>query len=173
MNSIHIDALRTILATKNGTSVPGAPKCIGGTHHRRPRGRGGLLTGAGLTNMHLGLPDLGFMDLSQGVDHTIAIRGVVDMPLIVDADTGFGNAVNVWHTVRTLERAGASAIQVEDQTFPKRCGHFNGKSTVPAEEMIEKVRAGVEARTDPDLLLIARTDARAELGLAEACRRAR
>jgi 2-methylisocitrate lyase-like PEP mutase family enzyme len=101
-----------------------------------------------------------------------AIRGAVRTSLIVDADTGFGNAVNVWHTVRILDRAGASAIQLEDQTFPKRCGHFEGKSTIAAEEMAQKVRAAVEARTDPNLMIIARTDARAQFGLAEACRRA-
>ena len=171
MNSIHIDALRTILATKNGTSVPGAPKCIGGTHHRRPRVRGGLLTGAGLTNMHLGLPDLGFMDLSQVVDHTIAIRGVVDMPLIVDADTGFGNALNVAHTVRTLERAGASAVQLEDQVTPKRCGHFSGKELVRSEEMVNKVKAAVDARRE-NVVIIARTDARAVDGFESALDRA-
>jgi 2-methylisocitrate lyase-like PEP mutase family enzyme len=131
------------------------------------------VTGAGIANTFLGMPDVGLLSLPEIAAHVTAIRGIITAPLIVDADTGFGNAVNMWHTVRTLERAGASAIQIEDQTFPKRCGHFTGKSTVPAEEMIEKVHAGVEARTDPDLLLIARTDARAELGLAEACRRAR
>jgi 2-methylisocitrate lyase-like PEP mutase family enzyme len=122
MNSIHIDALRTILATKNGTLVPGAPNALAARIIADLGFEAVYLTGAGLTNMHLGLPDLGFMDLSQVVDHTIAIRGVVDMPLIVDADTGFGNALNVAHTVRTLERAGASAVQLEDQVTPKRCG---------------------------------------------------
>jgi 2-methylisocitrate lyase-like PEP mutase family enzyme len=131
------------------------------------------VTGAGIANTYLGLPDIGLLSLPEIAAHVTAINNVVSTPLIVDADTGFGNAINLWHTVRTLERAGASAIQIEDQTFPKRCGHFDGKSTVPVEEMIEKIRAGVEARVDPDLLIVARTDARAELGLAEACRRAR
>jgi 2-methylisocitrate lyase-like PEP mutase family enzyme len=130
------------------------------------------VTGAGIANTFLGMPDIGLLSLPEIAAHVMAMSGVVRTPLIVDADTGFGNAVNMWHTVRTLERAGASAIQIEDQTFPKRCGHFDGKSVVPASDMIEKVRAGVEARMDPDLLIIARTDARAELGLAEACRRA-
>ena len=87
--------------------------------------------------------------------HVEAISSIVQTPLIVDADTGFGNAVNVWHTVRRLERAGASAIQIEDQTFPKRCGHLEGKSTVPAEEMVEKIHAAVEGRDDPNLLIVA------------------
>ena len=131
------------------------------------------ITGAGLANTYLGMPDIGLLSLTEIASHVAAIGAAVETPLIVDADTGFGNAINTWHTVRTLERAGAAAIQLEDQTFPKRCGHFSGKSTVPAEEMADKVRAAVEARTDPDLLIIARTDARAEHGLDEACRRAR
>ncbi len=130
------------------------------------------VTGAGVANTHLGVPDIGLLSLTEIASHVTAIASAVSTPLIVDADTGFGNAINTWHTVRTLERAGASAIQLEDQTFPKRCGHFSGKSTIAAEEMADKVRAAVEARTDPDLLIIARTDARAELGLEEACRRA-
>ncbi|MBT9299348.1 isocitrate lyase/PEP mutase family protein [Rhodococcus sp. GOMB7] len=131
------------------------------------------VTGAGVANTFLGVPDIGLLSLTEIATHVTAIRSAVETPLIVDADTGFGNAINTWHTVRTLERAGAAAIQLEDQTFPKRCGHFSGKSTVAAEEMVDKVRAAVEARTDPDLLIIARTDARAGQGLEEACRRAR
>ena len=119
------------------------------------------VTGAGIANTYLGMPDIGLLSLPEIAAHVTAIDGVVSTPLIIDADTGFGNAINMWHTVRTLERAGASAIQIEDQTFPKRCGHFDGKSTVSVEEMIEKVRAGVEARSDPNLLIIARTDTRA------------
>jgi 2-methylisocitrate lyase-like PEP mutase family enzyme len=131
------------------------------------------VTGAGIANSYLGMPDIGLLSLTELSAHVAAMRNVVDTPLIVDADTGFGDAVNTWHTVRLLERAGASAVQIEDQTFPKRCGHFAGKSTIPSEEMVEKVRAAVDARTDPNLLIVARTDARAEQGLAEACRRAR
>jgi 2-methylisocitrate lyase-like PEP mutase family enzyme len=121
--------------------------------------------------MHLGLPDLGFMDLTQLVEHTMAIRGVVDLPLVVDADTGFGNAINVTHTVRTLEQAGASAIQLEDQHAPKRCGHFSGKELVSPEEMVSKVRAAVDARRH-DLVIIARTDACAVEGFDAAIDRA-
>jgi len=131
------------------------------------------LTGAGISNTYLGMPDIGLLTLQELAAHVSAVNNVVDTPLIADADTGFGNAVNTWHTVRVLERAGASAIQIEDQTFPKRCGHFDGKATIAAEEMVEKIHAAVEARSDPHLLVIARTDARYELGLDEACRRAR
>jgi 2-methylisocitrate lyase-like PEP mutase family enzyme len=121
--------------------------------------------------MHLGLPDLGFMDLSQVADHVMAIRGVIDLPLIVDADTGFGNAINVVHAVRTLEQAGASAIQIEDQHAPKRCGHFAGKELIPADEMIGKVRAAVDARRE-GMVVIARTDACAVEGFEAAIERA-
>jgi len=129
------------------------------------------LTGAGLTNMYLGLPDLGFVDLSQLVDHTMAIRGVVDLPIIVDADTGFGNAHNVAHTVATLERSGASAIQLEDQRAPKRCGHFAGKEVIPLDEAVGKIKAAVDARRE-GLLIIARTDACATDGFEAAIERA-
>jgi 2-methylisocitrate lyase-like PEP mutase family enzyme len=129
------------------------------------------LTGAGLTNMDLGLPDLGFMDLSQVADHVLAIRGVVDLPLIVDADTGFGNAINVTHTVRILEQVGASAIQIEDQHAPKRCGHFAGKELIPTDEMVGKMRAAVDARRE-GMVVIARTDACAVEGFEAAIERA-
>ena len=130
------------------------------------------VTGAGVTNMSLGLPDLSFIDLSQIVQQTMAIRNVTDLPLVVDADTGFGNAVNVAHTVRMLERAGASAIQIEDQVMPKRCGHFTGKEVVRPKEMAAKVRAAVDARRSDELLIIARTDARAVEGFQAALDRA-
>jgi 2-methylisocitrate lyase-like PEP mutase family enzyme len=104
-------------------------------------------------------------------EHTMAIRGVVDLPLIVDADTGFGNAINVTHTVRTLEQAGASAIQLEDQHAPKRCGHFSGKELIPAEEMVSKISAAVDSRRD-GLVIIARTDACAVEGFEAAIDRA-
>jgi 2-methylisocitrate lyase-like PEP mutase family enzyme len=121
--------------------------------------------------MHLGLPDLGFMDLSLVAEHVMAIRGVIDLPLIVDIDTGFGNAINVTHTIRTLEQSGASAVQIEDQHAPKRCGHFEGKALVPLEEMVAKVRAAVDTRRQ-DMVVIARTDACAVEGFEGAIERA-
>lgn len=130
------------------------------------------VTGAGVTNAYMGLPDAAFLGLTDLVGHVAAIREVTDRPLIVDADTGFGNAVNVWHSVRRLERAGANAIQLEDQAAPKRCGHFEGKSVVEASEMVEKVRAACEARSSSDLLIVARTDAYATEGLEAALTRA-
>ncbi len=168
----HIQALRDLIARDKGVLLPGAPNALAARIIADLGFDAIYLTGAGLTNMHLGLPDLAFMDLSQLAEHTIAIRGVVDLPLIVDADTGFGNAINVAHTTRVLERAGASAMQLEDQQSPKRCGHFAGKDLIAADEMVGKVKAAADARRD-GMLVIARTDACAVEGFAAAIDRAR
>jgi 2-methylisocitrate lyase-like PEP mutase family enzyme len=152
----HIQVLRQILARDRGVLLPGAPNALAARVIADLGFKAVYLTGAGLTNMHLGLPDLGFMDLSQ---------------VVVDADTGFGNAINVTHTVRTLERAGASAIQLEDQHAPKRCGHFAGKELIPAAEMVGKVRAAPDARRE-SMVIIARTDACAVEGFEAAIDRA-
>jgi 2-methylisocitrate lyase-like PEP mutase family enzyme len=130
------------------------------------------LSGAGLTNTYLGKPDLGFISLPEIAQHTATIRDATNLPIVVDADTGFGNALNVRHTVRTLERAGASAIQLEDQLNPKRCGHFAGKDVVDLDEARSRIRAAVDARHDPNLLIVARTDARSTLGYQAALDRA-
>lgn len=130
------------------------------------------LSGAGVTNMSLGLPDLGFVGLGELAEHTARVRDAVELPLMVDADTGFGNALNVLHTVRTLERSGADAIQLEDQVLPKKCGHFAGKEVIPAGEMVGKLKAAVDARVDPNLLIVARTDAAAVHGIDDAIERA-
>ena len=133
MSSSHIQTLRTMLREDKGVILPGAPNALAARIIADLGFRAVYLTGAGLTNMHLGLPDLGFMDLSQVAAHVMAIRGVIDLPLIVDADTGFGNALNVRHTVRVLERSGADCIQLEDQVAPKRCGHFSVKDVISTE----------------------------------------
>jgi 2-methylisocitrate lyase-like PEP mutase family enzyme len=130
------------------------------------------LSGAGLTNTYLGMPDLGFIGLPEIAQHTATIRDATDLPIIVDADTGFGNALNVRHTIRTLERAGASAIQIEDQVNPKRCGHFAGKDVVSLDEARSRIKAAADARQDPNLLIVARTDARSTLGANAAIERA-
>ena len=130
------------------------------------------LSGAGITNTFYGMPDLGFISLADLAQHTAASRDAVELPIIVDADTGFGNALNVRHTVRTLERAGANAIQLEDQAMPKKCGHFNDKSVIPAAEAASKIKAAVDARQNEDFLIIARTDARAVEGFEAALERA-
>src|SRR5260370_26211276 len=167
----HIQTLRKLLAEKRGVLLPGAANALSARIIADLGFEAIYLTGAGLTNMHLGLPDLAFMDLAQLVEHTMAIRGVVDLPLIVDADTGFGNALNVAHTVKTLEQAGASAIQLEDQSTPKRCGHFAGQELITAEEMVNKVKAAVDSRRN-GLVIIARTDACAVEGFEAAIDRA-
>ena len=129
------------------------------------------VTGAGLANARLGYPDLGLVTLTELVDHVGGLAETVEIPIVVDADTGYGNPLNVQRTVRLLERAGAAAIQLEDQVTPKRCGHFEGKEVVSAAEMIQKLHAAVDARKG-DTVLIARTDAAAVLGLDAALERA-
>ena len=131
------------------------------------------VTGAGIANSFLGTPDIGLVTLSELESHVAAIRDAVAVPLIVDADTGFGNPLGVARSIRVLERAGADAVQIEDQVAPKRCGHFEGKEVIPAPEMIAKITAAVDARLDDDTLIIARTDARATEGFEAAIERAR
>src|ERR1700749_1163946 len=130
------------------------------------------VTGAGIANTFFGIPDIGLVTLSELAVHVTAIRDVFSGPLVVDADTGFGNAVNMIRTVQLLERAGADSLQIEDQVFPKRCGHFAGKAVIPAAEMMAKIKAAVDARRNDDLLIIARTDAIASEGFAAALERA-
>lgn len=130
------------------------------------------VTGAGLANSRLGVPDIGLTSVDQLADHVAAISDAVEVPLVVDGDTGFGNAVNVTHVVRKLERAGASAIQLEDQVFPKKCGHFSGKAIIPLDEMAGKIQAALDSRRSDDTLIIARTDARATDGVEAAIERA-
>ena len=130
------------------------------------------LSGASIAYTQLGRPDIGLVSFDHVADVVLRIRERVALPLIVDADTGFGNALNVGRTVKVLERVGASAIQLEDQTFPKRCGHLLGKELISLEEMTGKVRAAVDARASEETLIIARTDAIAVEGLDAALERA-
>ena len=130
------------------------------------------VSGAAIAYTRLGRPDIGLVSLSEVVDTVALIRDRVDSDLIVDADTGYGNALNVERTVRLLERAGASAIQLEDQDFPKRCGHLDNKALIPAAEMAGKIKAAVDARRSDDTLIIARTDAVAVEGFDQAAARA-
>jgi 2-methylisocitrate lyase-like PEP mutase family enzyme len=130
------------------------------------------VTGAGIANSYLGMPDIGLTTLTEVADHLWRIRDAVSIPILVDADTGFGNPINVQRTVRMLERAGAGAVQFEDQVSPKRCGHFEGKEVVPAAEMVRKIQAAVDARRSASTLIVARTDARAVEGLNGALERA-
>ena len=164
--------LRSKLEERRGLLVPGAADALSARVIASLGFEAIYITGAGVTNALLGMPDLGFISLSELAQQTTAIRDAVELPIIVDADSGFGNPLNVRHTVRVLERAGANAIQIEDQVFPKRCGHFSGKQVIAAEEMMAKVRAATDARRSRDFLIIARTDARAEHGFQAAIDRA-
>jgi len=131
------------------------------------------LSGAAIAYTRLGRPDIGLVAMSEVADVIALVRDRVPMPLIVDADNGYGNALNVQRTVRLFERAGANAVQLEDQTFPKRCGHLAGKSLIPASEMAGKVKAAVDSRASEETLIVARTDAIAVEGFEGAIARAR
>jgi 2,3-dimethylmalate lyase len=131
------------------------------------------MTGFGTTASLIGRPDVGLLSGAEMVDNARRIVSAVDVPVIADADTGYGNAINVVRTVQLYEQAGVAGIQLEDQVMPKKCGHMSGKALIGADEMVGKIRAAVEARTDPDLVIIARTDAVAVQGLDEALQRAR
>jgi methylisocitrate lyase len=130
------------------------------------------VTGAGLSNSMLGLADVGLLSFKEVIDQVKYICDAVEIPVIADGDTGFGNAINLIRTVKEFEKAGVSAIQLEDQNTPKKCGHFDGKQIVPTEEMISKIKAGVDARQDQHFKIIARTDARSIDGIDAAIERA-
>lgn len=164
--------LRILAEARRGVLVPGAFNALSARVIEDLGFEAIYVTGAGVTNMYFGLPDQAFMGLHEIAEHTARIRDAVALPLIVDADTGFGNALNVRHAVRTLERAGADCIQLEDQVSPKRCGHFAGKEVIDTAEMVGKIKAAVDARTDSDLLIMARTDAAAVHGFEAAIERA-
>ncbi len=131
------------------------------------------MTGFGSAASRLGRPDVGLMSMTEMVDNARRIVEAVDIPVVADADTGYGNSINVIRTVREYESAGVAAIHLEDQVMPKKCGHMEGKQVVGAEEMAAKIAAAVAARRSPDFLIIARTDARAVEGLDGALARAR
>ena len=165
-------ALKQQLQARRGLTVAGASNALTARVIEQMGFEAVYLTGAGITNTFYGMPDLGFLTLTDLAQHTSATRDVVELPIIVDADTGFGNALNVRHTVRTLERAGANAIQLEDQVMPKKCGHFSDKAVIRAAEAASKIKAAVDARRSDDFLIIARTDARAVDGFEAALERA-
>ena len=164
--------LKEIVARRAAVQAPGAANALFARVIEDLGFEVVYVTGAGIANMHLGAPDIGLTTLTEIANAVSAIADAVALPLVVDADTGFGNAVNMVRTVRVLERAGAAGLQIEDQVFPKKCGHFAGKGVVPLDEMVQKVKAAVDARHDPDLQIIARTDARAVEGLDRAIARA-
>ncbi|MES0862703.1 isocitrate lyase/phosphoenolpyruvate mutase family protein [Ruegeria sp. SCPT10] len=172
MNHEINKAFRERLNTGKAVLMPGAANALAARVIDQLGFEAVYISGAGLTNTNLGMPDLGFISLPEIAQHTSAIRNSTELPIVVDADTGFGNALNVHHTVRTLERAGASAIQLEDQVNPKRCGHFTGKHVVELVEARSRIKAAVDARQDPNFLVVARTDACATQGFDAAIERA-
>src|SRR6185503_11625930 len=161
-------SLRSALVPGAAIVVPGVSAALA-ARVVADQGFGTLyVSGAGLANSALGVPDNGLVTLTELVEVVSAVREIYAGHIVVDADTGFGNAVNTIRTVRMLERAGAGAIQLEDQVFPKRCGHFEGKDVIPASEMVKKIQAAVDARQHDSTLILARTDAHAIEGLSGA-----
>ena len=164
--------LRTMLSPGAALLLPGVANALAARIVADQGFTAAYVTGAGIANTFLGVPDIGLVTVTELAEHVAAIRAAFPGPLVVDADTGFGNPLNMVRTVELLERAGADALQIEDQVFPKRCGHFAGKEVIPAAEMVAKVKAAVDTRRDADLLIIARTDAIAPEGFAAALERA-
>jgi carboxyvinyl-carboxyphosphonate phosphorylmutase len=163
--------LRDLINRKNGLVVPGAYDGVSARLVERAGFPVVYMTGYGVSASRLGLPDLGFAGLGEMADHARNMAAAVSVPLICDADTGYGNALNVRRTVALYEAVGVAGLHLEDQQLPKRCGHLAGKVVVSAKEFGGKIRAAVDARTDPDFVIIARTDAIAVNGLDDALRR--
>ncbi|UTR12050.1 isocitrate lyase/PEP mutase family protein [Evansella sp. LMS18] len=152
-------------------TAPGAYDALGAKMIEETGFPAVYMTGAGVSYSSLGKPDLGLLTLTEMAQRAAYMSEAINIPIIADADTGFGNPLNVIRTVREYERAGVSVIQIEDQDFPKKCGHMKNKKLVPTEDMVQKIYAAVDARTDADFLIMARTDARGVEGLEEALER--
>lgn len=163
--------LRRLLSGDDLVIAPGAYDCITARTIEMAGFPACYMTGSG-TAASLGYPDYGLVTMSEMAANAARIAGAIKLPLIADADTGFGNELNVTRTVRTYEAAGVAALHIEDQDFPKKCGHLNNKSIIPLDDYIPKIRAAAGARRTADFVIIARTDSRASLGLEEAIRRA-
>ena len=164
-------ALRSALAARRFVSAPGVFDLISARIADAMGFAALYMTGYGTVASHLGLPDAGLATYSDMVGRVAQICRITATPLIADADTGYGGLLNVQHTVRGYEEAGAAAVQIEDQEFPKKCGHTPGRRVIATADMVRKIKVAVEARRDPNLLIIARTDARTSLGLDEALAR--
>jgi carboxyvinyl-carboxyphosphonate phosphorylmutase len=162
---------RDLLRQDGMVVAPGAYDCITARLIEQAGFAAVYMTGAG-TAATLGYPDFGLVTMSEMVANAARIAAAVELPVIADADTGYGNELNVFRTVREYEQSGVAGIHIEDQEFPKKCGHLEGKQIIPREEYMAKIRAAAAARRDPDFEIIARTDARAVAGLDEAIARA-
>jgi 2,3-dimethylmalate lyase len=166
--------LRELLAQPDLFIAPGAYDALSARLIAQAGFPAVYMTGFGTAASVLGQPDVGLLTMSEMVSRAAALAAVVgDRPLIADADTGYGNPINVRRTIREYERAGVAAVHIEDQLWPKKCGHMEGKQVIPLDEMVQKIRAAVDARQDPDFVIIARTDANAVYGLEDALRRGR
>jgi carboxyvinyl-carboxyphosphonate phosphorylmutase len=165
--------LRELLAAPGPLVAPGAYDALSARLVEQAGFEVVYMTGFGTTASLIGRPDVGLLSAAEMVDNATRIAAAVDVPVIADADTGYGNAINVLRTVRAYEQAGVAGLHLEDQVMPKKCGHMSGKQVIEAGEMVGKIRAAAEARRDPALVLIARTDAAAVHGVDEAIRRGR
>ena len=172
MNTVTKPTLRLRLTQPGLVTAPGVYDMVSLRLAERMGFDAIYMTGFGTVASHLGLPDAGLATYSDMVGRVKAMAGMARTPLIADGDTGYGGLLNVRHTVQGYEAAGAQAIQLEDQEFPKKCGHTPGRRVIPTQDMVRKIHVAVEARRSADFLIIARTDARSTLGLDEALRRA-
>jgi 2-methylisocitrate lyase-like PEP mutase family enzyme len=163
--------MRELIAAPEILVTPGVYDGFSARLVERMGFKAATITGAGLSEANLGWADLGIMGYEENLHASAALAACAMIPLQADGDTGYGNAVNVYFTVKGFERAGLAGLMIEDQVWPKRCGHFTGKEVISAEEGVEKIRAAAEARTDPSFIIKARTDAAATHGVAEAIRR--
>jgi 2-methylisocitrate lyase-like PEP mutase family enzyme len=171
MNVTNASQLRELLAGDELIVAPGVYDGVSAALVSKLGFSAAYMTGAGVVASAYGLPDIGRATLTEMADRARVLSGLLDVPLIADADTGYGSPINVIRTVREYERAGVAAIQLEDQTFPKRCGHLAGKEVVDADTFARVLQAAIDARRDPDTVIVARTDARGPLGLDEAIAR--
>ena len=164
--------LRNLITGDELLLAPGIYDALSGLIATQSGAKAVYLSGASLAYTRFGTSDIGLVSVSEVNDTIAAITDRIDTPIIVDGDTGFGNALNVQRTVRSFERSGADAIQLEDQSFPKKCGHLDGKKLISTKEMVGKIHAALDARANEETLIIARTDARAVEGFSEAIDRA-
>jgi len=163
--------LRNILKNEGILTVPGASSALLGKVVELMNYKAVYATGAGIANMQFGVPDIGLITMTEILETTKRINDATTLPVIADIDNGYGNALSVYRTVKQFSAAGIAALQLEDQQLPKRCGHFNGKAVISKEEMVSKIKAAKDALQDPDVILIARTDAIAVNGFEDALER--
>ena len=171
MNERPTTRLRALIARPGCVVAPGVADALAARLVAREGFEAAYMTGFGTSITRLGMPDIGLLTMSEMVDNASRIAEIAAIPLIADADTGYGNPMNVRRTIREYEKAGVAAVHLEDQSWPKRCGHLAGKRVIPQAEMVAKIKAAVDARQDPDFMIITRTDAIAVEGLERALER--